>query len=40
MNDLFEQLAEAFNPASLAEILRQVEIEAEIKQIENESENE
>ncbi len=33
MSDLFEQLAEALNPQMIAEELRQVEIEAEIKQI-------
>ena len=35
MKTLFEQLGEIFNPANLAETLRQAEIEAEIKQIQD-----
>ena len=34
-NDLVEQLAEALNPTTNAELIRQAEIEAEIKQIQN-----
>lgn len=33
MSDLFEQLSEALNPTTNAELIRQAEIEAEIKKI-------
>ena len=33
MSDLFEQLSEALNPTTNAELIRQAEIEAETKQI-------
>ena len=36
MSDLFEQLSEAQNPATNAELIRQAEIEAKIKRIQNE----
>ena len=37
MSDIFEQLAEAWSdPANNAELIRQAELEAEIKQIQNE----
>lgn len=35
MSDLLEQLAEALNPATNAELIRQAEIEAQIKQIQS-----
>ena len=35
MSDLFEQLREALNPTTNAELIRQAEIEAEIKQIQS-----
>ena len=36
-NDLSEQLAEALNPTTNAELIRQAGIEAEIKQIQKEN---
>ena len=35
MSDLSEQLSEALNPTTNAELIRQAEIEAEIKQIQS-----
>ena len=33
MNDLFDHLSDMFDPAKNAELIRQAEVEAEIKQI-------